>query len=74
MFAGPVERCGNPGTYRKAPVWSKLAKELKKWNFDRTLVQVVMKIKQLKNKYKDEVDKLWKSSVGIGSSDENDIL
>ena len=69
MFASPVERCGNSaqivGMYRKAPVWRKLAEELKKRNFDHTLAQVDMKIKQLKNKYKDEVDKLQKSGVGI---------
>ena len=48
------------GTYRKALVWRKLAKELKKRNFDCTPAQVDTKIKQLKKQYKDEIDKLRK--------------
>ena len=64
------------GTYRKAPVWRKLAEELKKRNFDRTPAQVDTKIAKTakENKYKDEVDKLRKSGVGIESSDEDDIF
>ena len=46
------------GTYRKAPVWTKLAEELKKSNFHRTPAQVDTKIKQLKKQYKEEIDKL----------------
>ena len=46
------------GTYRKAPVWTKLAEELKKRNFHRTPAQVDTKIKQLKKQYKEEIDKL----------------
>ena len=48
------------GTYRKAPVWRKLAEELKKRNFDRTPTQVDTKIRPLKKQYKDEIDKLRK--------------
>ena len=62
------------GTYRKAPVWRKLAEELKKRNFDRTPAQVDTKIKQLKKQYKDKIDKLRNSGVGIESGDEDDIL
>ena len=54
------------GSYRKAPVWRKLAEE-----FNHT--QVDMKIQQLKKQYKDEVDKLLKSGVGIESSDKDYI-
>ena len=46
------------GTYRKAPVWRKLAEELKKRNFHCTPAQVHTKIKQLKKQYKEEIDKL----------------
>ena len=61
------------GMYRKAPVWRKLGEELKKRNF-RTLAQVDTKIKHPKKQYKDEVDKLRKSSIGIESGDEEMIF
>ena len=62
------------GMYRKAPIWRKLAEELKKRNFDCTPEQVGTKIKQLKKQYKDKIDKLRKSGVGIESGDEDDIF
>ena len=64
------------GCYRKDPVWQKIAQELKKQNsnFDRSSTQCSTKVKQLKKQYKDEVDKLRKSGVGLESDDENDIF
>ena len=59
-------------TYRKGLRYG--GSWLKKRNFDRTPAQVDTKIKQLKKQYKDEIDKLRKSGVGIESGDEDDIF
>ena len=74
LWSDMAIQCELLGMYRKALVWRKLAEELKKRNFDRTPAQADTKIKQLKNKYKDEVDKMRNSGVGIESGDEDDIF
>ena len=64
------------GSYRKDPVWKKIAQELKRQNsnFDRSSTQCSTKVKQLKQQYKEEVDKLRKSGVGLESEDEDDVF
>ena len=62
--------------YRNNQVWEKIARELKKQDssFNRSSKQCSTKIKQLKKQYKDEVDKLRKSGVGVESEDEDDLF
>ena len=52
-------------------MWQKIAQELKWQNgsFNRSSTQCPTKVKQLKKQYKDEVDNLHKSGVGLESDD-----
>ena len=52
-------------------MWQKIAQELKWQNgsFNRSSIQCSTKVKQLKKQYKDEVDNLCKSGVGLESDD-----
>ena len=43
------------GTFRKEPVWKKIAEELNKQGYERTSKQVASKVKHLKKQYKDAV-------------------
>ena len=58
------------GAFRKQPVWQKIAAQMEKQAFHRTPKQVSSKIKQLKKQYKESVDKLRKSGVGLDSDEE----
>ena len=64
-------QCELNGFYRKDPMRQKIAQELKWQNgsFNCSSTQCSTKVKQLKKQYKDEVDNLHKSGVGLESDD-----
>ena len=67
-------QCELNGSFRKESVWTKIPKCMKAYDFIHTSAQVLNKLKLLKKLYKDEVDKLRKSGVGLESDDEDDLI
>ena len=47
---------------------------MKDFKFERTATQISNKVKLLKKQYKEEVDKLRRSGVGLDSDDEDEIF
>ena len=51
-----------------------ISERLAEQDIHRSFKQCRDKMKQLKRKYKEKVDSLWRSSVGVNSDDRADIL
>ena len=60
------------GATRNNVAWRTIADALRSQGFDRDFKQCREKIKQLKKKYKETVDRLRKSGVGVESDDDLD--
>ena len=61
------------GSFRNVKAYSKLVEELKRKGYIRTISQCRVKIKALKKKYKDIVDRARRSGAGNESDEEEDL-
>ena len=58
------------GAVRNEVPFRKIATELRKAGYDRTFKQCRDKVKALRRRYREIVDKLWRSGAGVESDDE----
>ena len=61
------------GSFRNVKAYTKLVEELKRKGYIRTISQCRVKIKALKKKYKDIVDRARRSGAGNESDEEEDL-